>query len=78
MAMRNEMSDEELENVNGGFFNWNPETMVMTYFHDDGTITTHKILDFDNAWIDSNKWHGQRIPEDNIIKLLVRDGRIEG
>ena len=72
------LSDEVLDEVVGGFFSWNTKTMTMKYSHQDGSVTTHKILDLDKAWERSNILHSQKMPEDEILKDLIAKGYIAG
>lgn len=71
------LNDENLDQVVGGLMRFNYRTQVMTYTHEDGTQTTHNILDFDNAWDLSNELHAKNIHEDNILKALKDQHYIE-
>ncbi|MBR2258957.1 MAG: hypothetical protein IJ899_16845 [Blautia sp.] len=76
MADRKVIDEENLEHVVGGFFNFNGTNNTMTYYHPDGTVTVHKVLDFKLAWKMSNDLHGQNVPEDNILSQMVSAGYI--
>ena len=76
MSNRIALSETDLENVVGGAFVFNRQTATLTYYHDDGTITTYKIEDYDNAWYSSNKWHANNYSEDDIINGLKKRGYI--
>lgn len=67
---RAELNEEALDVVTGGLFNWNEGTGIMTYTHDNGSVTKHAILDYDNAWYWSNQWHAQGLSEDVILAKL--------
>ena len=73
---RKELKDRELEQVVGGLFVFNPQTMIMTYTHEDGSVTEHPILKYDEAWKMSNDLHGQNYREDTILKKMKQAGYI--
>ena len=73
-AERIDIECKELENVVGGFFQFNTNTNIMTYTHKDGSVTEHKILDAKKAWETSNLMHAKLIPEDEILAALISDG----
>lgn len=77
MSNRRVLSDNEVENVIGGAFVFNREAETLTYYHDDGSVTTHHILDYDNAWYSSNKWHASNHREDDILQGLIDRGYVE-
>ena len=72
------LNDDQLDEVVGGLFKWHKKSMVMDYSHKDGSVTKHKILDFQKAWERSNILHSQMIDEDAILKDLVSKGYIQG
>lgn len=76
MSERRILNDQEVENVTGGFMAYNNQTMILTYTHADGTVTTHPILDYDKAWELSNTMHAQNYREDTILKRLKNKGYI--
>ena len=73
---RKELNNQELEQVAGGLFDFNPATMIMTYTHADGSVTEHPILDYKEAWKMSNDLHGQNYREDTILKKMQQAGYI--
>ncbi len=73
-----DLSDEMLEDVVGGLFTWSKKKMTMTYSHQDGTTTVHKVLDMQKAWERSNLLHSQMVSEDEILKDLIAKGYIQG
>lgn len=75
---RKAIKEEDLDKVVGGAFIFDRGTETLTYYHDDGSVTTHKILDFDNAWYSSNNWHAKNYPEDKILGGLISRGYIQG
>lgn len=76
MAERMNLTDDQLENVVGGFMLFNNQTMTLTYTHADGSVTTHQILNYDKAWELSNYMHGQNYREDTILKQLKKKGYV--
>ena len=76
MSNRKELNEAELENVVGGAFVFNKDAGTLTYYHDDGTITVHTILDYNNAWYSSNRWHANNYTEDVILNGLIKRGYI--
>ena len=77
MSDRKILNDFEVENVVGGLFKWNKSDMIMTYEHSDGSVTTHKILNYDKAWELSNEMHGKNYREDDILKALKNKGYVK-
>ena len=75
---RKEIEENDLEKVVGGLFEWYPKYKVMQYTHEDGSVTNHKILDYDKGWALSTKLHGQNVPEDDILAQLIAAKYIEG
>ncbi|MBR6186983.1 MAG: hypothetical protein IKQ41_12075 [Clostridia bacterium] len=73
-----ELNDDMLDQVVGGLFTWNRNSMTMTYSHADGSKTTHRVLDIDKAWERSNILHGQNMNEDKILQDLISKGYIAG
>ncbi len=78
MAGKNILDDELLDEVVGGLFKWNPNTMMLKYIHDDGSETYYKVLDFQKGWELSNNLTGQFMDEDKIIARLIAEKYIEG
>lgn len=78
MAKKNILDDELLDEVVGGLFKWNPNTMKLKYIHDDGSVTYYNILDFEKGWQMSNNLTGQFMDEDQIIAKLIAANYIEG
>lgn len=76
MSNRKALNENELENVVGGAFVFDSSTSTLTYYHDDGSITQHTILDYNNAWNSSNKWHARNYTEDDILNGLISRGYI--
>ncbi len=73
---RKNLSDQELKTIVGGLMDFNPRTMIMTYTHDDGSVTMHPILDYDKAWMMSNDLHARSCREDMILEMLQSAGYI--
>lgn len=76
MGERRALNDQEIENVNGGFMSFNNQTMILTYEHENGSVTHHKILDYNAAWELSNTLHAQNYREDTILKKMKQKGYI--
>ena len=77
MANRRALFDNEVENVIGGAFVFNRKSETLTYYHDDGAVTTYHILDYDNAWNSSNRGHASNQSEDDILQTLISRGYVE-
>ena len=77
MDERKVLTDDELEGVVGGLFNWNPSAGKMVYTHADGTKTTYTILNYNEAWAYSNRCHGANKTEDYIVAGLISRGLIK-
>ena len=72
------INEGELNKVVGGLFTWHKDSKVMDYTHADGSITYHKILNYDKGWEMSNQLHAKFVPEDEILKKLIDEKYIEG
>ena len=73
------LSDTELENVQGGWLQFNGGDMIMVYTHNDGTITKYPITNGDAlaAYRRSLALHSEYInQEDYIVELLQKEGII--
>lgn len=70
------IDENNLENVVGGFFHWNTNTGYLTYTHQDGSETKHRILNAEKGYELSNKLHGQKMSEDDILDRLIDAGYI--
>lgn len=65
------INDQSLEQVVGGYMNFNYHTNILTYKHEETGVTTkYTIKDFENAWKLSNQLHAQNMHEDKIIAEL--------
>ena len=73
---RNALNEQELENVVGGLFDFNPNEMIMVYTHADGSQTQHPIYNYDEAWKMSNDLHAQNYREDTILKKMQAAGYV--
>lgn len=73
---RRPLNEQELDQVVGGLFTFNPTTMTMTYTHADGSVTEHPIYNYDAAWKMSNDLHAQNYREDTILKKMIAAGYI--
>ena len=73
---KKQITDKELEMVVGGFFHFKGYN-TMSYTHEDGSITIHRVIDMEKAWEMSNHLHEKHIPEDDILKQLVAYNYIE-
>ena len=51
--------------------------MVMTYTHQDKTVTKHQILNYDKAWELSNEMHAKNYREDDILTVLRSKGYVK-
>lgn len=72
------INEEKLDQVVGGFMNFNYNTQKLTYKHEEtGAVTTYDIVDFENAWKMSNSLHGQNLHEDTIIQRMMSAGYIK-
>ena len=72
------INDENLEQIVGGFFAFDYNNKTITYTHDDGSVTIHNILDYDNAWKMSNNLHGLNYREDDILAKMIKEGYVAG
>ena len=71
------INEEALDQVVGGYMNFNYNTKVLKYRHEETqAVTTYQILDFENAWKLSNALHAQNMHEDQIIARLQSEGYI--
>lgn len=70
------LNDQEVEQVVGGLMDFNPSTMILTYTHEDNSVTKHPILNYDKAWEMSNQLHAQNYREDTILKKLKSAGYV--
>ena len=74
---RKAIADEALDKIVGGYMNFNYNTNVLTYTHEEtGEVTTYQIDDFEHAWKLSNSMHGDNYHEDTIIETLLNKGYI--
>ena len=76
MSNRKPLTETDLENTVGGAFVFNQGNSTLTYYHDDGSVSQHHILDYDNAWYCSNQWHSMNYTEDVILSALIKRGYI--
>ena len=75
---REMISEENLEKVVGGLFEWFPSYDQLKFTHDDGSVTRHKILDYEKGWALSTSLHEQNVPEEEILARLIAKKYIEG
>ena len=74
---RKAIAEEELDQVVGGYMNFNYHKQILTYTHEETKqVTRYKILDFEHAWKRSNELHSTNIHEDDIIADLKLRGFI--
>ena len=78
MSDRINISEEDLNQVVGGYFDFNTNTGIMTYTHKNGSETYHKILNAKAAWKMSNNMHADLVPEDKILEEMIKAGYIAG
>lgn len=72
------INEKDMEQVVGGYMNFNYNTKVLTYTHEETReVTTYQILNFDEAWKLNNEMHGQGVHEDQIIAALKSKGYIK-
>lgn len=75
---REQIKDESLDKVVGGLMNFNYNTNVLKYTHEElHTVTTYEIVDFMAAWQLSNARHADGVHEDQIISELLDKGYIK-
>ena len=70
------LTEQELENVTGGLFDFKPKEMIIVYTHEDGTQTQHPIYNYEEAWKMSNNLHAQNYREDTILKKMRAAGYV--
>ena len=75
---RKSVPDNELDNIVGGYMHFDQPTNILTYYRKDGSVTTHQILKFKDAWTANNDMHAQGIPEDDILASLIASGYVAG
>lgn len=75
---RKSIPENELENIVGGYMQFDQPTKTLTYYHKDGSVTTHDILKFKAAWTANNEMHTEGIPEDEILERLIEAGYVAG
>ena len=75
---RKSIPESELDNIVGGFMQFDQPTKTLTYYHKDGSVTTHQVLQFKNAWVACNEMHGQGLYEDQILANLIASGYVAG
>lgn len=74
---RKAISDDALNQVVGGFMQFDYTEKSLKYTHEEtGEVTYYDVDDFENAWKVSNSMHGQNIHEDRIIAELLNKGYI--
>ena len=71
--MKTRLDDELAEQVLGGLFVFHKRNGTVTYTHQDGTVTSHQILDYGKAWercnmLEAQNWDGDRIFRDLVAK----------
>lgn len=65
------LNEESLDQVVGGYMNFNYKTKVLTYRHEETKeVTKYEITNFEEAWKLSNELHAQNLHEDIIIARL--------
>jgi hypothetical protein len=72
------ISEENLEQVVGGQFQFDGVANILTYTHKDGSVTYHKLLDAKKAWVMSNQLHAQFMSEDKILKEMIDAKYVQG
>ncbi len=71
------LGEAELDNVQGGMMKFSGGNMIMTYTHNDGTITKYPITNgdsqaaYDRCLILHAQYHNQ---EDYILEILQKEG----
>jgi hypothetical protein len=72
MADRAKINEESLDQIVGGYMNFNYHTNILTYTHEEtNAVTKYQIKNFEKAWKRSNELHAQNLHEDKIIADLL-------
>ncbi len=77
MSNKIELNESELDNVQGGMMKFSGGNMIMTYTHNDGTVTKYPITNGDcvAAYKRSCLLHAEYInQEDYILSVLQAEG----
>ena len=78
MADKVVLSEDELDNVQGGTMRFGNKSMIMTYTHNDGSVTKYPITNGDAlaAYQRSLQLHSQYVmnQEDLILEILQKEG----
>ncbi len=76
--MKTRLDDELAAKVVGGLFVFHRRSGIVTYTHDDGTVTNHQVLDYQKAWDRCNMLEAQNWNGDRIFRDLVDNGYLQG
>ncbi len=77
MNEKSVLNEMELENVQGGMMKFSGGNMIMTYTHNDGSVTKYPITNGDclAAYRRSLALHSEYInQEDYILSILQQEG----
>ncbi len=77
MNEKSVLNEMELENVQGGMMKFSGGNMIMTYTHNDGSVTKYPITNGDSlaAYRRSLALHSEYInQEDYILSILQQEG----
>ncbi len=72
------LSEDILDKVVGGLFAFHSSTNTVDFTRPDGSVTTYKVKDMDNAFSTACLMEAKKKPEEEIFRELVRLGYIEG
>ncbi len=72
------VDDGQLEQVTGGLLQFHKISKALTYIHEDGSVSEHRILDYEKAWnlccsLEAQNWTGDRIFQDLLSKGYVAE-----
>ena len=68
---------DDPEDPNAPYMRFDSSTSILTYRHSDGTVTTHEILNYDNAYETYCNQMSQNTDYDSILTILKQTGYIK-
>ena len=71
------ISDEDLDKVVGGLFEFYKKSGYVKFTHQDETVTQHDIVDYDKAWelcceLEAKNWDEDKILQELITKKYIK------
>lgn len=72
------LNEDNLDKVVGGLFAFHSSSNTVDFTRPDGSVTTYKVNDMDNAFSTACLMEAKKTPEEDIYNELVKLGYIEG